>query len=191
MKNCRRTAARAAFALGAALLLGTASITTAAAQSGDGSTIDQMAPRDAIFVVYAAFTNNQEIEQALDAVANAATPEVRAYAQHIIDDHMAAQQTLLQLAALKNVALPTTISTLPDTTPPPSQGTDIAYDVAYLRLQIVGHQNAIRQFQREAVSGTDPDVVAYAESNLPTLEEHLREAQTLLRSIIRQQQQQG
>jgi len=161
-----------------------------AAQTGGGGTIDEVAPTDRIFVSFAAFTNTQEIEQALDALARAATPEVRAYAQHIIDDHTAAQRQLMQLVADKNLEVPLAIGTLPDTTPPAPQGTDISYDVAYLRMQITGHQNAIRQFQREAQTGTDPDIVAYAESNLPTLEEHLREAQQLLRSVLRQQQQQ-
>jgi len=41
------------------------------------------------------------------------------------------------------------------------------------------HEEAVALFQKEASSGTDPDLKAFAQKTLPTLQEHLKMAQAL------------
>jgi putative membrane protein len=53
-----------------------------------------------------------------------------------------------------------------------------AFDKAYVAEMIKEHKAAIAAFQRESKSA-DPDVKAFAEKTLPTLKEHLSQAQAV------------
>jgi putative membrane protein len=189
----RRTISKyATVILGVAALLVSSSAPPALAQNGNGNgdgTGAELSARDRVFLTFAMFSNAQEIRMAQIALAQAVTPEVRAYAAMIIADHTAAQEQLARLAVQSNVEFPFGLTQFPDN-PPTGQGTDIQFDITYLRSQIAGHRNAIAQFSREATSGTDPQLVAYARANLPVLQEHLQEAVRLLR-VVQQRARSG
>ena len=53
------------------------------------------------------------------------------------------------------------------------------FDREYARMMVEDHQKDIAAFEREASSGSDPDVKAFAMETLPTLRAHLQAAQTL------------
>ena len=48
-----------------------------------------------------------------------------------------------------------------------------AFDRAYVDDQIRDHEKTIALFEREAKSGKDAELKAFAEKTLPTLKEHL------------------
>jgi putative membrane protein len=55
-------------------------------------------------------------------------------------------------------------------------GTD--FDKAYAKAMLSGHKKAVALFEKESKSGKDTDLKAFAGKTLPTLQEHLRMAQT-------------
>jgi len=48
-----------------------------------------------------------------------------------------------------------------------------AFDAAYLKGQVVAHKRTIALFKKEAMSGSDPQMVSFAKNTLPTLDMHL------------------
>jgi putative membrane protein len=45
------------------------------------------------------------------------------------------------------------------------------------------HQKDVKAFEREATSGADADVKAFAAKTLPTLKEHLQQAEQLAKTV--------
>ena len=56
-------------------------------------------------------------------------------------------------------------------------GTD--FDQEFVKMIIQDHQNDIAAFEKEASSGSDPDLKNWASKALPTLRAHLTEAQAI------------
>jgi len=53
-----------------------------------------------------------------------------------------------------------------------------AFDRAYMQAMVADHKKDVNEFRLEAKSGKDADVKGWAAKTLPTLEEHLRLAQS-------------
>jgi putative membrane protein len=51
------------------------------------------------------------------------------------------------------------------------------FDHRYAQTMVKGHEEAIAAYKKEASSGQNADIKAYAEQALPTLEKHLKTAQ--------------
>ena len=58
-----------------------------------------------------------------------------------------------------------------------------AFDQAYTKDMVAGHEAAIKLFEFEANNGRDADVKAWAEKCLPTLREHLKLAQAAVENV--------
>ena len=58
-----------------------------------------------------------------------------------------------------------------------------SFDKSYVSKLLKDHKSDIQAFEKEANSGTDPDVKAFAKKTLPKLQEHLREAESLARQL--------
>ena len=54
-----------------------------------------------------------------------------------------------------------------------------AFDQRYVQDMIAGHTKAIAIYKQEAANAQDPEVKAYAEETLPTLQKHLDDAKAL------------
>lgn len=48
---------------------------------------------------------------------------------------------------------------------------------------VADHQHDVAEFRREAQTSKDPDVKAFVQQTLPTLEDHLKMAQTAQKSL--------
>jgi len=57
--------------------------------------------------------------------------------------------------------------------------TGSAFDKGFIDAQVEDHQKDIAEFEKEAQSGGDPQLKAFAAKTLPTLREHLKQAQDL------------
>jgi putative membrane protein len=53
-----------------------------------------------------------------------------------------------------------------------------AFDKAYMREMLSDDQHDVAAFKHEATAGHDPDLKAWAAKTLPTLQEHLKLAQS-------------
>jgi putative membrane protein len=141
---------------------------------------------DVLFVNDAAMSNVAEIMLAQIALQEATDSDVRAFAQQMITEHTAALTTLVQLATAKGITLPTGFSSLtPGSFPSSLTHDERQFDITYMSGQVLAHERSIDLFEKEAARGSDPDLRAYAQNNLPDLQEHLRLATKTLRRAKR------
>jgi putative membrane protein len=97
----------------------------------------------------------------------------------MVDDHTKAGDELKSIAKTKNVMLPSTLD-------PKHQAlhdrlmnlSGDAFDRAYMQAMVSGHKEVASALQKESKSGKDPEVKAWAAKTLPTVEEHLKEAES-------------
>jgi putative membrane protein len=154
-----------------------------AAEKADRSVAGGQAS-ESMFVAKAAHANMAEIELGKMALEKATSEEVKKFAQRMVDDHGKANDELKTLAQNKNF-------TLPDAPDPQmkaikdrlSKLSGPSFDRAYMQTMIVDHRKAVSDFRLASKSAKDADVKGWAAKTLPTLEEHLKMAQTTHTSI--------
>ena len=129
---------------------------------------------DRDFLGTAAQANLAEVDAGKLATKKAASPDVKKFAQMMIDDHTAANAELLELARKKNIALPTE----PDGAHQKAaaalaelSGTD--FDRKYMTDMVKDHETAVSLFEKNASRASDADIRAFASKTLPTLRHHL------------------
>jgi putative membrane protein len=135
---------------------------------------------DTTFLNEAARGGTEEVNAGQLAQTTATSPAVRRFAARMVADHTAADQQLMTLAQSKSIT--------PTTDPDSAHATMLsqlqgmhgrAFDRAYMTGQVDDHQNAVTLFENEAQNGTDPDLKAFAQKTLPTLQQHLAMARQL------------
>jgi putative membrane protein len=148
---------------------------------------------DQRFVTEAAEAGKAEVAHGQLAAERASNPEVKTFAQRMVDDHTKANQELMQLASSKSITL--SDSKANKTSPPTNNAgtTDeqrqlkgkhremqdqlmklsgAEFDREYIRQQVKDHEKAVALFERQANSGSDAELKAFAAKTLPTLREH-------------------
>src|SRR5687768_16306683 len=128
---------------------------------------------DLKFMNEAAQSGLMEVQAATIAQQKAQNDEVKKFAQQLLDDHNKANQELQALAKQKNVNLPT------DMGPKHQQHisrlqnlSEAQFDRAWMKMQADHHKKDVREFQRHVNRSMDSHVKAFAEKNLPTLQQH-------------------
>ena len=135
---------------------------------------------DAAFVQSALKSGNDEVNRAA-VQANSTDYIVRQYAGKMTTDHQVANQALFAIATRKGIdtgAVPPQ-PRMNGTTPAPRPSPALS-PIAYFRLEVRAHRQAIALFQKERASGGDADLRAYAAHNLPILRAHLQLAEKYL-----------
>ncbi|HEY1030884.1 MAG TPA: DUF4142 domain-containing protein [Flavipsychrobacter sp.] len=135
--------------------------------------------KDAEFAVAAADGGMMEVELGKLAATNAASAQVKEFAQGMVTDHSQANEELKSLAASKNIALPATLSEdkqkkvneLAE-----KKGAD--FDKAYMDFMVDDHEEDIKKFQDEADNGNDAEIKGWASGKVPVLQHHLEMAKT-------------
>ena len=139
-----------------------------------------LASADQTFINTAAAGDAAEIQGAQMAQAQARRPAVKKYAAQMVADHTATTQQLTTIAQSKGVTPVATPSDNAQATMAKLQADKgAAFDRAYLRDQVMDHQKMVQAYQDEIANGQDPDLNAFAQQTLPTVEKHLHEAQAL------------
>ncbi|AKM33127.3 hypothetical protein AB870_22605 [Pandoraea faecigallinarum] len=138
---------------------------------------------DASFVDAAGRSGMLEIQASQLALERSPNTEVKNFARQMVADHTRAGNQLQQIAARKGIRVPAAAEVNPELqTLTSRQGHD--FDVAYVATAgPAAHEQAVRLFQREADSGDDPEIKAFARSTLPTLQRHLTMARKLATSV--------
>jgi putative membrane protein len=153
---------------------------TASAGAGQQAGQGSVAEGDAKFMKDAAADGLAEVELGKLAADKASSPDVKQFAKMMVDDHGKANDELKQLAARKNVALPSE--------PKPEHKAEkerleklsgAAFDEAYAKAMQKDHRKAVSAFSKQASSGKDPEVKQWAEGKVPTLKGHLEKADDL------------
>ncbi len=134
---------------------------------------------DSNFMTKAAQGGMAEVELGQLAVQKASNQSVKDFGQKMVDDHSKANEELKSIAAKQGVTLPTTLDTKDQATKDRlSKLSGAEFDRAYMTDMVKDHRMDVAEFRREADHGTDPDVKAFAAKTLPTLESHLKMAET-------------
>jgi len=145
-----------------------------------GSANSWLAPEDASFVREAVQAGLAEAKMGNLAVQNAQDQNVKTFAQKLARDHTAANQELQQIAAQKGMQLPTVIDAREMLTLKRlSSLSGTEFDRAFAQDAVKAHEQAVKIFQKEAQTGQDPELKAFAQKNLPTLREHLAMARQM------------
>jgi putative membrane protein len=139
---------------------------------------------DETFMTKAAQGGLAEVELGRLATERGSNPKVKSFGQRMVDDHSKANHELKSIAANQGVTLPVGMDGKSMTTKnrlSSLSGTE--FDRAYMRDMVTDHKEDIAEFQKEAESGTDPDVKAWAARTLPMLKEHLQLAEETLNAV--------
>jgi putative membrane protein len=135
---------------------------------------------DKSFIEKAANAGQEEIDISRAIMDRTTNPQVKAFAQMMVDDHSAAKAALAGIVAVKGVELP--ISG-PDTTEKWSKKSTSDLDQDYVSKMIADHKDAVELFQKEADKGSDMDVKGFARDTLPTIQHHLEMAMDLKNAL--------
>ena len=163
--------------------------TSTAAQDGTMRTSQQQLDRaDENFLENAAQSGHAEIEGSQLALTKARSPEVKDFAQQMIQDHSMVNQELTALAQQKGYMPPTEPSVMQRAELKTLSVTDDSFDRLYAsRIGVAAHESAVKLFREASTNAMDPDVRAFAAKNLPALEQHLEMARRLQQSVSRNQ----
>jgi putative membrane protein len=156
-----------------------------AEQAGESPSMasSSTAPADAKFLKESADGGMAEVELGQLAADKASSSEVKQFGQRMVEDHGKANDELKQLATQKHVDLPAEPSAKHKATKARLEKlSGDQFDKAYMADMLKDHKKDVAAFQRESTSAHDPDVKSFATKTLPTLQEHLKQAQGLARS---------
>jgi putative membrane protein len=142
----------------------------------------EVPPETQKFVSNVAVANKFEIDTSNLALKYAKSPDVKNFAQQMVNDHTAVAKDFK--AALEQAKIP----------PPPDAldltheakyaklrlfTTESGFDASYMNEQLKAHEDTVAKFKEYAANGPTPEVKDFAAKTLPTLEHHLSMAKDL------------
>ncbi len=134
---------------------------------------------DRRFIEKAALGGMAEVEMGKLAQDKAADPAVKAFGARMVTDHTKANADLQKVATAKGVTVPGTLDrSHKGDVDKLAKKSGADFDKAYMKGMVSDHKTDISDFEKEARSGKDADLKSFATSTLPTLQEHLKMAQT-------------
>src|SRR5262249_31929647 len=136
---------------------------------------------DRKFLEEASHGGYAEVQLGKLAAQKAQSKEVKDFGQRMVDDHSKANAQLQQLASKKGLTLPNESdmdSSSRNEYDKLQKLSGADFDREYMRTMVSDHEKDVKEFQTQAESAKDPEIKSFAGSTLPTLEEHLRLAQS-------------
>jgi putative membrane protein len=130
--------------------------------------------KNSAFAVNATESGIMEVETGRIALQKTANPDVKEFAQRMIDEHSTTNEKLKSIAAKKNIVLPVYINQENQNKIKALQeksGND--FDKAYIDLMVDTHKNDMDQFKKASEQLEDVDLKKFAINNLHTLASHL------------------
>jgi putative membrane protein len=150
----------------------------------DSGSSKMMKSADSMFAMKAAQGGMAEVQLGQLATQKATSPDVKAFGQKMVDDHTKANDQLKSIASQENMTLPTSLNPKDSalyTKLQNESGTKFDHD--YTKAMLKDHEEDIKEFQKEANSGKDPQIKNFASQTLPTLQMHLQDVQKLESSM--------
>ncbi len=118
------------------------------------------------------------------AVRFARDPAVRQFAQHMIAEHMRANQALTQLANRRSIALAATMDDDHQKLYDKLKKLDGAeFDRTYMEAMVKDHEKAVKLFEEESKNGKDDAMKDLAGKLTPKLREHLAKAREVCKKV--------
>ena len=140
---------------------------------------------DQRFMKDAAQGGMAEVELGELAMQNGSSDDVKKFGQRMVDDHSKANDKLKELASSKGITLPQEPNAKQKATKNQlSKLSGEQFDKAYMKDMLKDHKQDIAEFQSESNTGHDPDVKNFATETLPTLRDHLKDAQSIAPKVL-------
>ncbi len=139
-----------------------------------------VAQADKSFVMKAAGGGMAEVELGNLAKEKAQSDQVKQFAQRMVDDHGKANDQLKSIAEQKGITLPTSLPAKEQQTKDKlSKLSGERFDHEYMEHMLMDHKKDVAEFKKASQTAKDNDIRQFASSTLPTLQDHLKEAQQL------------
>ena len=136
------------------------------------------------FIQDAAADGMAEVKVGKLASEKASNSDVKQFADRLVKDHTKANDELKKVAQQETINLPQELKPQQQKTYDHlSSLSGEAFDRAYVKHMVEDHQKAVKLFQRQAKSASNPALKEFAANTLPTLQEHLTEAKRLQREV--------
>jgi putative membrane protein len=148
-----------------------------------GNARDKLSWGDRRFVTKAADGGQSEVQLAQLATQQATNPEVKSFAQKLVDAHSKVNAELMTLASQKNVKIDTdddkdrAYKRL-------SKKTGADFDQEFVEHMIDEHEKEIKLFEKAANDAKDADVRLFASKHVGHLRDHLQQAQGLRQAVM-------
>lgn len=136
------------------------------------------------FIKEAAEGNLAEVELGQMAQQKTQNPQVKQFAERMVQDHTQANQQLQTLAQTGGVKFPTEPSRKHRKEMKRLEKmTGTEFDQHYARYMLEDHSKDIKNYSKAAQSIEDPTVKQYAQTTLPKLEQHLQHARQMAQNV--------
>jgi putative membrane protein len=144
------------------------------------STTGGLSSSDRKFLMEAAMGGMAEVELGHRAIQTGQSDTVKQFGQRMVDDHSKANAELTTVASGKGITLPAEIDAKHRAAMARMARLSGAnFDRAYAKEMLSDHNKDVALFKKQAETGTDPDLKAFAAKTLPTLEEHQKMAEAM------------
>jgi putative membrane protein len=141
------------------------------------------------FARMAAMSDMYELESSRLAAQRSQNTQVKEFAQHMMRDHQKTTTELQQMirqasaAPLSGMQMPQSLDQRHQAMVQQLQGAQGAqFDRLYIQQQVQAHQMAVDMFRNYSQSGDNAALKQWASQTLPSLQQHLQQAQQLQRS---------
>jgi len=139
---------------------------------------------DKSFMQKAAEGGSAEVQLGQLAEQKASSQAVRDFGKRMVTDHTQAGDKLKGIADSKFVNVTSSLDAKDKALYDKLSGlSGAAFDREYMRAMVKDHKADVAEFQKEANSGRDQDVKSFASLTLPTLQDHLRQAEKVDSSV--------
>jgi putative membrane protein len=135
---------------------------------------------DAAFAMKAAQGGLAEVKLGKLAAEKASNADVKAFGQQMVDDHSKANEKLMSVAQAENMTLPADVNSKQQATYDKlSKLSGSAFDKAYVNDMVMDHEEDVKEFQKEANNGKDPQIKSFAQETLPVIQGHLEKIKSI------------
>jgi putative membrane protein len=142
--------------------------------AGMSMTADQRFVRDA------AEGGMAEVELGKLAAEKGSSQDVKNFGQRMVDDHSKANDQLKQIASNEGMTLPAKLDAKDRALKMRlSKLSGENFDRVYMENMVRDHKKDVADFQKESTNGSDTAVKQFASETLPTLQQHLQQAESI------------
>jgi len=151
--------------------------------SSSGSDSSTLARADRRFVTKAAELNTEEVRLSELAAQQATNPEVRSFAQQLVNEHTSASTELSGIASRKGLEAMGREDYDQRAATKLGKKTGADFDKAYVEKMVDAHEDAVDLFDKASRNAKDPELQSFASKMLPKLREHEQHAKSLEQTV--------
>jgi len=155
--------------------------TEAAGTSGSEAALSSAGSK---FVEQVSAENAAEVKLGTLAQQKASSGDVKEFAGRMVEDHQKADDQLKRTVPAQSAAAPEDLERKHQKTYDQlSKLSGDEFDREYIKHMVKDHEKAVKMFRKQAERTSDRELSQFAQSTLPTLEEHLEEAKRIQQEL--------